>query len=183
MRASPDHPRSRGVYHRRFSGLRFESGSSPLARGLRVGHVALLVSWGIIPARAGFTTGGACPWCRHPDHPRSRGVYGSFSSNGQWGEGSSPLARGLRGTRMERYSRLRIIPARAGFTASTQSARPPRTDHPRSRGVYDHSLRKGLLVEGSSPLARGLLYQASLDALPNGIIPARAGFTRVGNCQ
>ena len=36
----------------------------------------------------------------------------------------------------------RIIPARAGFTTWSISAAPPRTDHPRSRGVYSTPARK-----------------------------------------
>ena len=54
---------------------------------------------------------------------------------------------------------VRIIPARAGFTAS------PRMDTVPS--------------EGSSPLARGLLAVQKVFALGQGIIPARAGFTAV----
>ena len=91
-----DHPRSRGVYLRPGRAYWWRVGSSPLARGL------LVVEWGskeivgIIPARAGFTSGheGAC---RLPqDHPRSRGVYSGFYENEEVLAGSSPLARGLR---------------------------------------------------------------------------------------
>ena len=51
-----DHPRSRGVYMRAAAVPLGASGSSPLARGLRVpppGHSSHV---GIIPARAGFTS-------------------------------------------------------------------------------------------------------------------------------
>ena len=52
------------------------------------------------------------------------------------------------------------------------------TDHPRSRGVYAVGLAIALTACGSSPLARGLLG-AHLERYPeDGIIPARAGFTR-----
>ena len=51
------------------------------------------------------------------DHPRSRGVYPEdlviFASP----EGSSPLARGLRGRTGQGAGQARIIPARAGFTS------------------------------------------------------------------
>ena len=52
---NPDHPRSRGVY--RFDSLwaSAKSGSSPLARGLRLHDVREGRHGGIIPARAGFT--------------------------------------------------------------------------------------------------------------------------------
>ena len=50
-----DHPRSRGVYDLRSVIRKARIGSSPLARGLRVGIACLLVGGRIIPARAGFT--------------------------------------------------------------------------------------------------------------------------------
>ena len=71
-------------------------------------------------------------------------------------KGSSPLARGLRGRRIFQSSRLRIIPARAGFTQWIGTENVPLTDHPRSRGVYvPHCVVLGT-GRGSSPLARGL---------------------------
>ena len=54
---------------------------------------------------------------------------------------------------------------------------PPSPDHPRSRGVYpdqDHSIP---LIDGSSPLARGLRRALSRRSSLLRIIPARAGFT------
>ena len=52
---SPDHPRSRGVYRRRFLRLSSALGSSPLARGLLVTRDDNGEAVRIIPARAGFT--------------------------------------------------------------------------------------------------------------------------------
>ena len=91
------------------------------------------------------------------DHPRSRGVYyfGDIKFNG--GEGSSPLARGLRSTGSSRRPGSGIIPARAGFTHG-QAAGPR------------HNL-------GSSPLARGLHRWDTVLRYNNRIIPARAGYT------
>ena len=50
-----DHPRSRGVYFSMFVASFFASGSSPLARGLRLHIWAEPATHRIIPARAGFT--------------------------------------------------------------------------------------------------------------------------------
>ena len=50
-----DHPRSRGVYSRRFLTVYCIAGSSPLARGLQGEEAGLEALVGIIPARAGFT--------------------------------------------------------------------------------------------------------------------------------
>ena len=152
-----DHPRSRGVYALNGDSQARETGSSPLARGLRRPASPASGPTGIIPARAGFTPGPRGQRGAAPDHPRSRGVYQARRPVRGHRLGSSPLARGLRpGWGLPRPG-YRIIPARAGFTAihSLQTFR--RRDHPRSRGVYggtDSSLDPG-----------------------DGIIPARAGFT------
>ena len=50
-------------------------------------------------------------------------------------------------------------------------------DHPRSRGVYRRRRRECAHGRGSSPLARGLRLKTSPPICPDGIIPARAGFT------
>ena len=71
--------------------------------------------------------------------------------------GSSPLARGL--------------PARPALPRR----RPP--DHPRSRGVYALADEAEYQWGGSSPLARGLRHGHDQILRPEGIIPARAGFT------
>ena len=73
--------------------------------------------------------------------------------------------------------KIRIIPARAGFTHSNRRERSRISDHPRSRGVYPRVLPLGCGIEGSSPLARGLPSQDLPRHLPRRIIPARAGFT------
>ena len=132
---------------------------------------------GIIPARAGFTTG-PCSRCpRWPDHPRSRGVYDTWTGSVPDGGGSSPLARGLPAGLQEARVGAGIIPARAGFTTPSSSGRSPGSDHPRSRGVYSGGGRMIEAPTGSSPLARGLLDAPEGEALRGGIIPARAGFT------
>ena len=52
-------------------------------------------NYGIIPARAGFTSGTGSTPGRKQDHPRSRGVYMTIYLNLTPHAGSSPLARGL----------------------------------------------------------------------------------------
>ena len=151
-----DHPRSRGVYAegRLLSGER--SGSSPLARGLLINWIESVPQRGIIPARAGFTAGSHPPPPTGADHPRSRGVYATGGQFKDEPPGSSPLARGLLEVSSSLIGALRIIPARAGFTARHVTITGARRDHPRSRGVYckvgDNTYKK----HGSSPLARGL---------------------------
>ena len=177
--AGQDHPRSRGVYDNRHSVLVTTAGSSPLARGLLPTHVLRHAQYGIIPARAGFTSPGACRILCAWDHPRSRGVYGRGGAQSSAGTGSSPLARGLRWEVDMRLAALRIIPARAGFTKRWGSPTNLLPDHPRSRGVYPSSCLPPNVCLGSSPLARGLLSQGEMEVRLCGIIPARAGFTTV----
>ena len=152
-----DHPRSRGVYQETLTQWTKRQGSSPLARGLHVTPLGLVLRGGIIPARAGFTTPTPSSEPSPTDHPRSRGVYSRRSPSPVVRGGSSPLARGLHVTAATLILWSRIIPARAGFT--------------RAEAIADDG------EFGSSPLARGLLLhpRGSL-SLPR-IIPARAGFT------
>ena len=131
----------------------------------------------IIPARAGFTCGARSRWVTKTDHPRSRGVYPSCILGGFPCPGSSPLARGLQHAGLGEVPRVRIIPARAGFTRRGGVQCPRRRDHPRSRGVYIRMFVEADDSDGSSPLARGLLPWSSCRSCPVRIIPARAGFT------
>ena len=91
-----DHPRSRGVYARDSWQAGLDSGSSPLARGLRWSRRGRWRRSRIIPARAGFTLVLLVAFWSGWDHPRSRGVYSIVVARGEGTAGSSPLARGLR---------------------------------------------------------------------------------------
>ena len=154
-----------------------KEGSSPLARGLRGLGVEILPAERIIPARAGFTIICTALGPLAEDHPRSRGVYAVALRVCMSGHGSSPLARGLRGRRRGIRLRIRIIPARAGFTEPQPRRTTAPEDHPRSRGVYLAPTGSSSRRAGSSPLARGLRPWSSSSAFVTGIIPARAGFT------
>ena len=136
---------------------------------------------GIIPARAGFTSGRTPSAPRTWDHPRSRGVYARISLPTLVRGGSSPLARGLLLCISCFVRSSRIIPARAGFTHRWPArARSPQ-DHPRSRGVYTGVRFTNSESRGSSPLARGLHLPGGRGNVRRRIIPARAGFTGVMN--
>ena len=137
-------------------------GSSPLARGLRRPARPAGPWAGIIPARAGFTSGRELRQSRAQDHPRSRGVYSASARRAISAAGSSPLARGLRDERQHGGRLGRIIPARAGFTRGGSTPPPGAGDHPRSRGVYAHR-------------TRGREQRMW-------IIPSRAGFTSISWC-
>ena len=172
-----DHPRSRGVYTQRIRDAAGEGGSSPLARGLQTVPGIDRVLAGIIPARAGFTLLLLLLRARPRDHPRSRGVYDPVAALESIYVGSSPLARGLRGSCCGSWGCVRIIPARAGFTPTEPPATSTQQDHPRSRGVYLSIIQGTISGAGSSPLARGLPRRQGHPGPYGGIIPARAGFT------
>ena len=133
--------------------------------------------FGIIPARAGFTSLASRRPAGASDHPRSRGVYLSPASGRRLARGSSPLARGLRPPPQDLRLGGRIIPARAGFTRAPVRLDRRRGDHPRSRGVYISCGATAWAARGSSPLARGLQSADGSAPAGLGIIPARAGFT------
>ena len=178
-RPPQDHPRSRGVYSSAEVKTSSPCGSSPLARGLHSERLRRGAHVRIIPARAGFTSGGSASVTRTTDHPRSRGVYFDFAFAAAWLTGSSPLARGLRDAPHHSHCRVGIIPARAGFTRPRDPGDRPTRDHPRSRGVYTRAPLTARRRLGSSPLARGLRDGCRLAVAQFGIIPARAGFTGV----
>ena len=177
--SSPDHPRSRGVYGTAAASWSRDQGSSPLARGLHWCIWAVQVPSGIIPARAGFTPASRRRWRCARDHPRSRGVYPAASAGVVQDWGSSPLARGLHRGQISAQPVDGIIPARAGFTGTIPTSTRRAADHPRSRGVYSAASGRRSRAPGSSPLARGLRRRRRLCGDGGGIIPARAGFTRL----
>ena len=111
------------------------------------------------------------------DHPRSRGVYDEIEECDRGIRGSSPLARGLLDGPLFGKLKVRIIPARAGFTVGAKFSSAMGGDHPRSRGVYKEELAALRKAAGSSPLARGLLFSLLSRVTISRIIPARAGFT------
>ena len=108
----------------------------------------------------------------------TRGVYQGLAFSGALTSGSSPLARGLHLVHLRRMCGRGIIPARAGFTQVPAGGLLGEQDHPRSRGVYSRMTALAVVSYGSSPLARGLRARRLPHGVPEGIIPARAGFTR-----
>ena len=111
------------------------------------------------------------------DHPRACGVYRLALCPGVRPAGSSPRVRGLRWSRSQSSSQVRIIPARAGFTLPRDWRHAARTDHPRACGVYHKARRNPPRNPGSSPRVRGLLVNENWWIGRERIIPARAGFT------
>ena len=171
------HPRSRGEHN--VSGVDKPNGwgSSPLARGTRLGCKVSGGSFGLIPARAGNTARAKGDKSENGAHPRSRGEHSIAPVFDTVRVGSSPLARGTRSQPVPDGITHGLIPARAGNTRSSWPARSCCGAHPRSRGEHGLKKRLGRLAAGSSPLARGTRAVSAGGWFFLGLIPARAGNT------
>jgi len=172
-----DHPRVRGEHVVVLVEVAELPGSSPRARGARLGALAFVKVRRIIPACAGSTTARSAPAWGRTDHPRVRGEHA-----GRWDPaggtcGSSPRARGARERPNRRVCTRRIIPACAGSTSPICSACWARTDHPRVRGEHFIASDRPTSYSGSSPRARGALGVFIQTRGNHRIIPACAGST------
>ncbi len=174
---APAHPRSRGADDEMDDDVARRWGSSPLARG---GHEHVRrepVGDRLIPARAGRTRHRPSSIIRPRAHPRSRGADPSGDPGGGLSAGSSPLARGGRGSGSSALTCTGLIPARAGRTRRPRTKRRRSEAHPRSRGADRTQPHLRTVVSGSSPLARGGPAGYRALGLVRGLIPARAGRT------
>ena len=153
-------------------------GSSPHARGARLGDAPILITPGIIPACAGSTFGALAHVRSLRDHPRLRGEHYPPPSSVCGVPGSSPHARGAHHLPRAVEEKLGIIPACAGSTAYGKPAFPEEGDHPRMRGEHLSWRIHANTSLGSSPHARGARRCMDSRQQACGIIPACAGSTR-----
>ena len=128
-------------------------GSSPRARGTRGKHRRENQRNRFIPACAGNTRHWTRRTLGRPVHPRVRGEHYTKRCGPGKAYGSSPRARGTRGTREIRRTGERFIPACAGNT------------------------RVSAFAAGSSPRARGTLHPVVGLFAVGRFIPACAGNT------
>ena len=134
---------------------------------------------GLIPARAGTTNYHPNRFCKRRAHPRSRGDHPACAAAfALWG-GSSPLARGPLLATEQRIGGDGLIPARAGTTDRKMTSLSIAGAHPRSRGDHDGATACALAASGSSPLARGPPVWNGIKGAIDGLIPARAGTTKI----
>ena len=111
--------------------------------------------------------------------PLARGEHSDRTTQNDLQQGSSPLARGPHGAVPVDSDRPRLIPARAGNTASCAVKSLAVRAHPRSRGEHTKTDTTHPLRPGSSPLARGTLLHATAQPGARRLIPARAGNTEI----
>ena len=114
-------------------------------------------------------------------HPRRRGEHRIRKSSRKIILGSSPQARGTRQICFWRRRYPRFIPAGAGNTGVPRSRRSRRAVHPRRRGEHTIPFDNALVIDGSSPQARGTLQTKISPCLVRRFIPAGAGNTSVSD--
>ena len=171
------HPRGRGEHIIWFLSLLLITGSSPRARGtpLKVGIAGGVSRF--IPAGAGNTFANHDGVGPGTVHPRGRGEHCLLVRGSTEPTGSSPRARGTPGPDRSRAARGRFIPAGAGNTQKAQIWVHAATVHPRGRGEHEHHLITELRGIGSSPRARGTLFDSPVSYTHTRFIPAGAGNT------
>ena len=150
-----DHPRLRGEQNGYTQQLRLPRGSPPLARGTVIKLYLMIYAAGITPACAGNSAKDGRNIGPKMDHPRLRGEQATGRNYDERDKGSPPLARGTVLGGFRHGAALRITPACAGNSTSSQSTCISVGDHPRLRGeqaMMDMSIED---ITGSPPLARG----------------------------
>src|SRR5271170_628971 len=111
-------------------------GSSPRPRGTPRPLHTIRRRRRFIPASAGNTSPSVNLMAGGPVHPRERGEHlgGALSLN--YGDGSSPRARGTPRRLLRLLRHRRFIPASAGNTSCRTSPADRRSVHPRERGEH-----------------------------------------------
>ena len=137
VRVKTVHPRPRGEHALGPPDTRAVSGSSPPARGTRATPSRPVSPHRFIPARAGNTPSCVQQPCASSVHPRPRGEHILLGSNGVYGSGSSPPARGTPSESQVEWNHLRFIPARAGNTDLQNHSWSIFPVHPRPRGEHN----------------------------------------------
>ena len=167
----------RGEYSNRWRSDTKLQGSPPLARGVHFTEGLENEEKRITPACAGSTHKARRYEIRNKDHPRLRGEYFCAHPRVQVFSGSPPLARGVL-LYFNSYGRgTGITPACAGSTILYLVPVQVVKDHPRLRGEYTGGKDDLADLEGSPPLARGVLRSKVSDLEAMGITPACAGST------
>ena len=137
------------------------------------GHAGM----GLIPALAGKTRRPTDHDTESSAHPRAGGENSSRPLPRTRLFGSSPRWRGKPGTGHQAPQPRWLIPALAGKTYRTVSARPHTMAHPRAGGENAGEHFASVLVSGSSPRWRGKRSSTSLASTGLRLIPALAGKT------
>jgi len=173
----PVHPRGRGEHKKAKSEGNEGVGSSPRARGTPALELHAWLQDRFIPAGAGNTSTPDRAGSRSAVHPRGRGEHAFACFTASVAAGSSPRARGTLHPGAAAGKPRRFIPAGAGNTDEDPRRRAAHPVHPRGRGEHIGRSRPRLIVNGSSPRARGTRSSSSARNASTRFIPAGAGNT------
>ena len=172
-----DHPRACGAHSLLRSISDLTTGSSPRMRGSLSIMGVSTIPIGIIPAHAGLTSLRHALNLLRRDHPRACGAHCHGGDEGNAKQGSSPRMRGSQMMMGAGGVKRGIIPAHAGLTSLSSSARSASGDHPRACGAHRSGAKTSSSLSGSSPRMRGSPRPVSSSWPLPGIIPAHAGLT------
>ena len=175
------HPRAGGENPMRKACPCRQRGSSPRGRGKRVNGVRHVLIRGLIPAWAGKTGKDFPGSSPAPAHPRAGGENRLTWTGRTLAPGSSPRGRGkLIMTKIKRFA-CRLIPARAGKTCHSGFPLCSYSAHPRAGGENWVVGAFPCCQAGSSQRGRGKRTLAMTGRSVAGLIPARAGKTRLSS--
>ena len=172
------HPRAGGENEGARFRHRQRHGSSPRGRGKRTVRACKFRTRRLIPARAGKTRAIRHAHGLSAAHPRAGGENQSWRARVLPSSGSSPRGRGKPSSLTAPPPQERLIPARAGKTASAALIVPEGTAHPRAGGENHLAPDGQVSALGSSPRGRGKLIILFTHNHEIRLIPARAGKTR-----
>ena len=153
------HPRGCGEHRSIVTCGGSRRGSSPRVRGTLVSASQNSVDERFIPAGAGNTTLPMAVVGALPVHPRGCGEHVQRRSQGCGHQDSSPRARGTRNSGLIVLVQDRFIPAGAGNTSIPAALSRALWVHPRGRGEHRRTRCLRRTICGSSPRARGTLFQ------------------------
>ena len=173
------HPRACGENRLSCASTPVGSGSSPRVRGKHRRRPVRQQRRRLIPARAGKTSLRRAAMRSCSAHPRACGENAHDVSAPVDPRGSSPRVRGkLPGSAMSMRC-PGLIPARAGKTGVDASLHERHRAHPRACGENRWGRSWRARAWGSSPRVRGKRPCDEASPLQDGLIPARAGKTRL----
>ena len=150
-------------------------GSSPRVRGTGRQTDQLGGEYRVIPARAGNSSSVSSRTSPSTGHPRACGEQHACPMCKPSWSGSSPRVRGTGQPMPSGHRRSRVIPARAGNSASGTPTTTSPSGHPRACGEQFVAAPTVTPLPGSSPRVRGTVGSGPQGPPRRRVIPARAG--------
>ncbi len=152
--------------------------SSPRERGSSGLRERVRDRGDVVPARAGVIPSPTSRRRAPSRRPRASGGHPCERSFSRWGMRSSPRERGSSQPARSRNGWGWVVPARAGVIRRCAPAALSRSSRPRASGGHPLEDRCARPYRPSSPRERGSSATRDAIAVPEGVVPARAGVIR-----